>query len=92
MSGKLSSSGGSHVAVAGVSLYTQLIFSFFLSIFMSCVVSAVSVVNTIELIDGFFSLWMTAWLKSWIVAFPTILVVAPLTRRLVGKLVRNTPS
>jgi len=45
-----------------------------------------------RLIDGFFSLWMTAWLKSWIVAFPTILVVAPLTRRLVGKLVRNTPS
>jgi hypothetical protein len=59
---------------------------------MSCVVSAVSVFNTIGLIDGFFSLWMTAWLKSWIVAFPTILVVAPLTRRLVGKFVRNTPS
>ena len=72
--------------------YTQLIFSFFLSIFRSCVVSAVSVVNTIGLIDGFFNLWMTAWLKSWIIAFPTILVVAPLTRRLVGKLVRNTPN
>ena len=72
--------------------YTQLIFSFFLSIFMSCVVSAVSVFNTTRLIDGFLILWMTAWLKSWIVAFPTILIVAPLTRRLVGKLVRNTPS
>ena len=59
---------------------------------MSCVVSADSVVNTIGLIDGFFSLWMTAWLKSWIVAFPTILVVATLTRRLVGKLVQNTYS
>ena len=59
---------------------------------MSCVVSAVSVVNTIGLIDGFFSLWMTAWLKSWIVAFPTILIVAPLTRRLVDKLVRKTSS
>ena len=67
-------------------------FQLFLSIFMSCVVSAVSVFNTTGLIDGFFNLWMTAWLKSWIVAFPTILVVAPLTRRLVGKLVRNTPS
>jgi hypothetical protein len=50
------------------------------------------VVNTIGLIDGFFNLWMTAWLKSWIIAFPTILVVAPLTRHLVGKIVRNTPS
>jgi hypothetical protein len=35
---------------------------------------------------------MTAWLKSWIVAFPTILIVAPLTHRLVSKLVRNTTS
>ena len=69
--------------------YTQLIFSFFLSIFMSCVVSGVSVFNTTGLIDGFFGLWITAWLKSWVVAFPTILIVAPLTRRLVGKLVRN---
>ena len=69
--------------------YTQLIFSFFLSIFMSCVVSGVSVFNTTGLIDGFVGLWMTAWLKSWVVAFPTILIIAPLTRRLVEELVRN---
>ncbi|XDZ69080.1 DUF2798 domain-containing protein [Alphaproteobacteria bacterium LSUCC0226] len=67
--------------------YTQLTFGFFLSIFMSCVVSGVSVLNTTGLIDGFLNLWMTAWFKSWIVAFPTVLVVAPLTRRLVSKLV-----
>ena len=30
---------------------------------------------------------MTAWFKSWVVAFPTVLIVAPLTRRLVSKLV-----
>jgi len=29
---------------------------------------------------------MTALFKSWIVAFPNVLVVAPLTRHLVGKL------
>ena len=67
--------------------YSQLTFGFFLSIFMSFVVSGVSVLNTTGLVDGFFYLWMTAWFKSWIVAFPTVLVVAPLTRRLVGKLV-----
>ena len=70
--------------------YTQLTFGFFLSIFMSCVVSGVSVLNTTGLIDGFLNLWMTAWFKSWIVAFPTVLFVAPLTRRLVGKLVADT--
>jgi hypothetical protein len=70
--------------------YSQLTFGFFLSIFMSCVVSGVSVLNTTGLIDGFLNLWMTAWFKSWIVAFPTVLVVAPLTRLLVGKLVADT--
>ena len=69
--------------------YSQLTFSFFLSIFMSCVVSGVSVLNTTELVDGFYSLWMTAWFRSWIVAFPTILIVAPLTHRLVKKLVAD---
>ena len=69
--------------------YSQLTFSFFLSIFMSCVVSGVSVLNTTELVDGFYGLWMTAWFRSWIVAFPTILIVAPLTHRLVKKLVAD---
>jgi hypothetical protein len=45
--------------------------------------------NTTGLVDGFLNKWMTAWFKSWIVAFPTVLVVAPLTRRLVGKLVAD---
>ena len=66
--------------------YSKLTFSFFLSIFMSCVVSGVSVLNTTGLVDTFLNLWMTAWLKSWVVAFPTILIVAPLTRRLVDSL------
>ncbi len=68
--------------------YSQQIFSFFLSIFMSCIVSGVSVLNTAGLSDSYLGLWMTAWFKSWVVAFPAILVVAPLTRRLVEKLIR----
>ena len=42
--------------------------------------------------DGFAALWLAAWYKSWIVAFPTILVVAPLTRRLVARLTRDEPD
>ena len=30
--------------------------------------------------------WGAAWLTSWAVAFPTVLVVAPLARRLVAAL------
>ena len=69
--------------------YSQLTFIFFVSICMSCVVSGVSVLNTTGFIDSFLSLWMTAWFKSWLVAFPSLLVIAPLVRRFVDKLIVN---
>ena len=68
--------------------FAQLVFSFLLSVFMSCIVSGVAVLNTAGFIDGFLSLWMTAWFKSWLIAFPAILFVAPLTSRLVAKLTK----
>ena len=59
---------------------------------MSCVVSGVATLNAAGLDDGFAALWLAAWYKSWIVAFPTILVVAPLARRLVARLTRDEPD
>ena len=53
---------------------------------MSCVVSGVSVLNTTGFTEVFMGLWMTAWLKSWVIAFPSLLVFAPLVRRFVDKL------
>jgi len=72
--------------------FAPLLFSFCLSIIMSCVVSGVATLNAAGLDDGFAALWLAAWHKSWIVAFPTILVVAPLTRRLVARLTRDEPD
>ena len=40
------------------------------------------------LADGFATLWVHAWLPSWAIAFPVVLVVAPLARRLVNLAVR----
>ena len=72
--------------------FAPLLFSFCLSIIMSCVVSGVATLNAAGLADGFATLWLAAWYKSWIVAFPTILVVAPLTRRLVTGRTRDEPD
>ena len=36
---------------------------------------------------GLFMIWMENWISSWIVAFPAVLVVAPLVRRIVHRLV-----
>ncbi|MAW33672.1 MAG: hypothetical protein CMK56_04620 [Proteobacteria bacterium] len=67
--------------------YAQLTFIFIVSIFMSCVVSSVSVLNTTGLVESFLSLWMIAWYKSWFVAFPSLLVITPLVRRFVDTLI-----
>jgi len=40
--------------------------------------------------DGFVGRWMIgAWLASWLVAFPAVVVVAPVTRRQVTALTRG---
>ncbi|MCI4662957.1 MAG: DUF2798 domain-containing protein [Neomegalonema sp.] len=71
--------------------YEQVVFGLVLSGLMSCIVSGVATLRALGLVDGFFGLWMSAWLTSWAVAFPVVLVVAPLTRRIVHRLVRQEP-
>ena len=53
---------------------------------MSCIVSGIATARALGLDPGFLLNWGTSWLTSWAVAFPTVLVVAPLARRLVAAL------
>lgn len=64
-----------------------VVFGLLVSGVMSCLVSLVATIKAVGVIPGLFQLWMSAWLFAWAVAFPTILVVAPVARRLVE---RNT--
>lgn len=66
--------------------FASVLFSFILSLLMSCLVSGIATYNAIGLSEVFVVSWIMAWLKSWLVAFPAILVIAPMTRKLVGKL------
>ena len=70
------------------SRFGQLALRFFLSIFISCIVSGVAVLNTTGFVDSFLSLWLASWFKSWVIAFLAILIVAPLTRRLFEKIIK----
>ena len=65
-----------------------VVFSFFLSLFMSLLVSGISTARTLGLTDLFVAAWPGTFLSSWLVAFPAVLVVAPLVRRLVARLVK----
>ncbi|MEO1778842.1 MAG: DUF2798 domain-containing protein [Pseudomonadota bacterium] len=64
--------------------YTHVAFGFLLSGMMSFLVSGISTFLAVGLVPGFMWEWIGGWLPSWAVAFPIVLVVAPLARRLVA--------
>jgi hypothetical protein len=64
--------------------YAPILFGFILSALMSFLVSGIATLRNAGLVDGFLAAWISAWLPSWLIAFPVVLVVAPITRRLVG--------
>ena len=68
--------------------FAPVLFGFVLSALMSLIVSGIATFRNAGPVDGFITLWFGAWLPSWLVAFPTVLVVAPLARRLVAMLVK----
>ncbi|MBS4046386.1 MAG: DUF2798 domain-containing protein [Alphaproteobacteria bacterium] len=64
--------------------YNAIAVPLLLSLMMTCIVSGIATVNSIGLPDGFVGKWMQAWLYSWIVAFPIMLFVLPVVRRIVA--------
>ena len=64
---------------------------FVLSILMSMIVSAVATLKSLGINAAFVSTWPIAWFLSWLVAFPTLLLVLPLVRRIVGLVVQSPP-
>lgn len=69
--------------------WAPALFGLMLSGLMSLLVSGISTLRAVGLIEGFAGLWAGAWLAAWVVAFPVVLVVAPLARRAVAMLVDN---
>lgn len=66
--------------------FAPVLFGFILSGLMSCIVSAIATMRAIGLPPEFLATWTSSWVFAWAVAFPTVLVLAPLTRRLVARL------
>ncbi len=59
----------------------------FLTVFMTCIVSFISTYKGIGFVPRFGDTWLVAWAWSWMVAFPAVLVVLPLVRRLTAAIV-----
>ena len=68
--------------------FAPVLFGLILSGLMSSLVSGIATLRAVGLVQGIGGLWLGNWLSSWAVAFPAVLIVAPVTRRLVARLTR----
>ncbi len=72
--------------------YANVLLPLILSIVMTFVITIIATLQSIGLAPGVIDIWLRSWGASWLVAFPTILVVLPLARRLVAFLVEPPPG
>jgi hypothetical protein len=63
--------------------YAAIIMPLVLSVLMTFVVSAISTLRSLGPTPAFMATWPAAWAISWLVAFPTLLAVLPLVRKIV---------
>lgn len=66
--------------------FEPMLFGFILSGLMSLLVSGIATIRAAGLGPGFLSLWGGSWLMAWLFAFPAVLLVSPLARRIVRSL------
>ena len=66
--------------------YSPILFGALLSAIMVSLVSAFVIVITQGLHAGFPAQWLKSCLTTWPVAFPTVTLLAPWVRRVVGRI------
>jgi hypothetical protein len=64
--------------------YAAIVLPFVLSVLMTFVVSGISTLWSLGLTPTLLTTWAAAWALSWVVAFPTLIAVLPLVRRIVA--------
>ncbi|MDF2178795.1 DUF2798 domain-containing protein [Aliiglaciecola sp. CAU 1673] len=69
--------------------YTQYVFSFFMALIMSCIMSFVITLFNMGLVEGILMIWLKAWVFAFAVALPTIVVITPLVRLSVSFVVKS---
>jgi hypothetical protein len=66
--------------------YLHQVQALLLSGFMSFIMSgAISLIN-VGLVTNFLSIWLHAWLVAYAIAFPSVLLVFPIARKLAMKI------
>lgn len=64
--------------------YQTVIFSLFMALFMSSIMSLVITVFNVGLVEDIVFTWLKAWSFSFTIAFPATLMVSPVVKVMVG--------
>lgn len=86
-----SSKSSSHIFLGVPKLparYASLVMPLLLSVLMTFIVSMVSTLRSIGLAPNLLQVWLGAWAISWLIAFPTLLLVLPIVRKATSAVVR----
>lgn len=65
--------------------FAPILFSALLSAIMVCIVSAFVLAISQGMRSGFLAQWLRSCATTWPVAFPTVAIVAPWVRQIVGR-------
>ena len=66
-----------------------LVFAFFMALLMSCIMSLVISIFNVGLVSNIAVIWLKAWAFAFGVAFPTVALVTPVVRKMVGLVVKK---
>jgi hypothetical protein len=72
--------------------YGWLVMPAILALLMTCVVSGISTLRAIGFTPDFASKWLGAWLISYVVAYPTLILVQPVVRRIMAAIMTPPPA
>ena len=72
--------------------YAGILLPFFLVTIMTVFVSGIATLRGVGLGPDFLGVWMQAWGLSWAAAFPIVVFVLPLVRKIVARLVEPPPG
>ncbi len=68
--------------------YEFLLFALLMSGFMSFLMSGVISFINVGLVDNFLHIWGSSFVMAYMVAFPSVVLVVPMVRKLVSKLIK----
>jgi hypothetical protein len=67
--------------------YNTIVMPLILSLLMTSVVSAISIVRAQGLTAHALAMWPSAWALSWAIAFPVLLLMLPVVKRVTAVIV-----